>query len=401
MVTKEETVISIDPEEKTMHLQMEVLDHDYICMGNKSDSDKFMKDVGVQTDISMEDMNKATEELNQLAGLKNRLRNKEELKRSLFIDTITESDTSVQRYLGLPSLVALFGLFAIVDKLSPVMKYWRGKSGTHHKTNCQEDPNKRKSGPQRKLTRYQEFVLTLFRLRLALPTFLIANLFGISQTRVSQIFATLINYLDFVFSPQLKWPKSCRIKKFMPKCFQHLFPRTTCIIDCTEFLIEKPSSPTAQVQTYSSYKHKNTFKALVSITPTGAFSFVSDLWGGYVSDRYITQHCGILDHIKPGDEVMADRGFVIRDLMLERHATLHIPPFTKKCSWGKGKRLAPNDISKTKNIAKLRIHVERAIGRLKNFRTLANTIPYSLKPLCNQILRVTAFFCNLQKPLVK
>lgn len=70
VVTKEETVISIDPEEKNMHLQMEVLDHDYICMGNKSDSDKFMKDFGVQTDISMEDMNKATEELNQLAGLK-------------------------------------------------------------------------------------------------------------------------------------------------------------------------------------------------------------------------------------------------------------------------------------------------------------------------------------------
>lgn len=243
--------------------------------------------------------------------------------------------------------------------------------------------------------------MTLFRLRLALPTFLIADLFGISQTRVSQIFATWINYLDFVFSPQLKWPKTCHIKKFMPKCFQHLFPRTTCIIDCTEFFIEKPSSPTAQVQTYSSYKHKNTFKALVSITPTGAFSFVSDLWGGNVFDRYITQHCGILDHIKPGDEVLADRGFVIRDLLLERHATLNIPPFTKKCSWGKGKHLTPNDISKTKNIAKLRIHVERAIGRLKNFRILANTIPYCLKPLCNQILRVTAFFCNLQKPLVK
>jgi hypothetical protein len=35
---------------------------------------------------------------------------------------------------------------------------------------------------------------------------------------------------------------------------------------------------------------------------------------------------------------MADRGFVIRDLLLTRKATLKIPPFTTKCKWGKGKR---------------------------------------------------------------
>jgi hypothetical protein len=35
---------------------------------------------------------------------------------------------------------------------------------------------------------------------------------------------------------------------------------------------------------------------------------------------------------------MADRGFVIRDLLLTRKATLRIPPFTTKCKWGKGKR---------------------------------------------------------------
>lgn len=64
---------------------------------------------------------------------------------------------------------------------------------------------------------------------------------------------------------------------------------------------------------------------------------------------------------------MADRGFLIRDLLLERRATLNIPPFTKKCSWGKGKHLTAQDVLKTKTIAKLRIHVKRAIGRLKNY----------------------------------
>ena len=89
-----------------------------------------------------------------------------------------------------------------------------------------------------------------------------------------------------------------------------------------------------------------------------------------MSDRYITEHSGFLDNIRPGDEVMADRGFVIRDRLLEKHATLNIPPFTKKCAWGKGRKLNHMDIKRTKNIAKLRIHVERAIGHLKNFKLL-------------------------------
>lgn len=37
--------------------------------------------------------------------------------------------------------------------------------------------------------------------------------------------------------------------------------------------------------------------------------FISNLWGGNVSDKYITEHCGFFDIVKPGDEVMADRVF--------------------------------------------------------------------------------------------
>lgn len=111
--------------------------------------------------------------------------------------------------------------------------------------------------------------------------------------------------MNVVFSPLLKRPSAKCMKKFLPKCFKSVFPKTTCIIDCTEFFIERPSTPTAQSRTYSSYKQKNTFKALVAVTPSGAFMFISNLWGGNVSDRYITEHCGFLDIVKPGDEVMA------------------------------------------------------------------------------------------------
>ncbi|KAK3084308.1 hypothetical protein FSP39_011379 [Pinctada imbricata] len=289
---------------------------------------------------------------------------------------------------------------SILEKISPVLKYWRGRGTTSHQTAYQRN-GKQKTGPQRKLTSFHEFLITLLRIKLALPTNVRADIFGTSNTRISQIFSTWTNFMSAIFSSMLKWPNSKKVKKHMPSSFRSMYPKTTCIIDCTEFHIEKPATPTAQAKTYSTYKSRNTFKALVSVTPSGAFSYISNLWGGNVSDRFITEHCGFLDHIRKGDEVMADRGFIIRDLLLERGASLNIPPFTKKCSWGKGKRLTAADIKKTRKIAKLRIHVERAIGRLKNYRILSNTLPLKLKPLSNQIVKISAFLCNLQPPLVK
>ena len=187
----------------------------------------------------------------------------------------------------------------------------------------------------------------------------------------------------------------------MPRKFKSKFPETRVIIDCTEIFIQRPRSPTAQNQTYSNYKSHNTFKCLVGITPSGAFSFISELLGGNVSERFITANSGFLDLISPGDLVMADRGFVIRDYLLERKAKLIIPPFTQKCKWGKGKRLTNAQVTQTRDIAKLRIHVERAIQRLKCFRLLSTVMPLSLKPLASQILVIAAFLCNLGPPLVK
>ena len=46
-------------------------------------------------------------------------------------------------------------------------------------------------------------------------------------------------------------------------------------------------------------------------------------------DKVITQECGFLDHIEPGDVILADRGFNISDELAIRGAKLEIPSFTK------------------------------------------------------------------------
>ena len=141
----------------------------------------------------------------------------------------------------------------------------------------------------------------------------------------------------------------------MPQCFKFSFgTKTTVIIDCFEMFCVKPTNLLARAQTFSSYKYHNTVKVLIGITPQGCISFVSEAWGGRTSDKHLTENCGLLDKLLPGDLVMADRGFTIRDSVALKHPQLVIPAFTK----GK-EQLDPIDVEKTRGIAHVKTHVER------------------------------------------
>ena len=89
--------------------------------------------------------------------------------------------------------------------------------------------------------------------------------------------------------------------------------------------IEKPTSPYAQRATWSQYKEHNTIKALVGITPSGYFSFLSKFWTGSTSDRKITQESHLVDLLEEGESVMADIGFNIRDMLTKKKVHLKVP----------------------------------------------------------------------------
>ena len=57
---------------------------------------------------------------------------------------------------------------------------------------------------------------------------------------------------------------------------------------------------------------------------------------------------------------MADRGFAIQDLLVKPNLVLSIPPFK-----GSSSAMSLEDVKKTQRIASVRIHVEHAIGRVK------------------------------------
>ena len=59
------------------------------------------------------------------------------------------------------------------------------------------------------------------------------------------------------------------------------------------------------------------------------------------------------------------------------------------------------ECEKTKSVANLRIHVERAIIRIKEFKIIKNVLPINLLPLVDDIIKVCAVICNIQAPLIK
>ncbi len=126
-------------------------------------------------------------------------------------------------------------------------------------------------------------------------------------------------------------------------------------------------------QTYSAYKHHNTVKYLLGITPQGTVSYIWEGWGGRASDKHITEHCSLLQNLVPGDTILADRGFDIGDSVGSYCSSLKIPAFTK----GKT-QLSSIEVEQSRNIANVRIHVERVIGNIRQ--------KYSILSASNQLI---------------
>ena len=205
--------------------------------------------------------------------------------------------------------------------------------------------------------------------------------------------------MDYILKSATKtmitFPARTLIKRHMPSQFKAKYPDTRIIIDCTEIYTETPSSLPVQSAVYSHYKHHHTLKGLVGISPSGVVTYMSDLYAGSTSDKEITRHCGLLELLEPGDAVMADKGFDIRYELMLIGVRLNIPPFAKKNTQMPGR-----DVVSTRQIASLRIHVERAIRRIKQYRILASVMPLTVVNLSNEIWGICSALTLFHPPLV-
>jgi hypothetical protein len=190
------------------------------------------------------------------------------------------------------------------------------------------------------------------------------------------------------------WPEREEVQRNLPGSFRRYYKKCRCIIDCTEFFIETPTSLIVAAKCWSNYKHHYTAKVLIGITPNGSISFVSDTYGGRASDIYIVKDSNFLNKLQPGDQIMADRGFKISELLAFQQCSLAIPPSTHG-----GLQLSKSEAQNTSRIANVRIYVENAIRRIKEYNILSREITITLLPVLDDIITICSALTNLRDPL--
>lgn len=335
--------------------------------------------VSCQTDINNDLMVAMHEELQLLRSEIHELRQRLAVVQSRFEpDFFKDNDDKVKHLTGLPKFNTLVILFEFVQPYLP---------------SCFV------------MSKFKAFTMTLIKLRLNLSNVFLAYEFETTQPTVSRIFTGCISALYQRLKKLIKWPERETLQKTMPMEFRKNFGiKCAVIIDCFEIFIEKPSGLTARAETWSSYKHHHTIKYLIGITPQGSVSYISNGWGGRVSDKFITEHSGFLNKLLPGDLVLADRGFDVSDSVGSVCAEVKIPAFTK----GKD-QLSPLDVEATRKLAHSRIHVERVIGTVRQkFSLLNGCLPIAFlmnkdnegKTVTDKIVTVACGLVNLCESIV-
>lgn len=318
-----------------------------------------------------------------------------EVVSSLSYETIVQDPDLMKHFVGLtPSQFEVLHNF--LNDVCPLetIKYW----------NCKESSASEKAKTVRnsEFSTREKLFICLLRLKRGFTCKTLAVLLSspdnkIQQTEVRKIFTTYIQLMYKMFRDMesVMFPKRALLRRFLPKVFKTM-KNIRCIVDCTEFRVECSRNFTRQGNTFSAYKHTNTFKCLFAVTPNGGACFVSDLFEGDIDDVAIFTESGILQHLYPNDLVLADRGFTVRELLNPIQVELKIPAFLK----GRGSLSAAEELE-TRRIAKARIHVERFNERLKQFKLIGRKIPLSLAPLATQLVVVAACLVNFQDTLCK
>ena len=225
---------------------------------------------------------------------------------------VLRNDSKVQSYTGLPSrkVFCIFSSFG--DKVKKI-RPWRGPGlAVPHK----KVSHGRKKVHQPFSSAKEEYFITLFHMKTMLKGDIIGDLFGISASSVSQICATWWKFMAKELKPLVYNPSPQAHRALLPALFNKTqYCKVEHIVDCTEVFTETPKSKNVQAVLWSNYKHHHTCKFLVSITATCLINFISKGYGSRASDQQIVEHSGFLDEVWEGEQVMADKGFNISDLV--------------------------------------------------------------------------------------
>lgn len=294
-----------------------------------------------------------------------------EEKRRLLIENLSCLDYKVAHYTGLPNYSTFKLLLSLFD--SYTMKYHS------FRVNCMSTEN--------------QLLLTLMRFRLGMTRQTLADWFNISMTTVTNIVLTWLSALHIVLFQGIMGtvPSLAKVQCTLPACFKP-FPTCRMVLDCTEVPRAVPKSMRQHNLTYSNYKHRTTLKGCVGIAPNGTIVFASKMYPGSTSDKAVVENSKISEIFNPGESVMVDKGFLIGDLLKEGVHLIR-PPFKTT------PQFTAQQVTESKQISQARVHVERAIERVKKYKIL-DFIPPTLVPHASEVFQVCCALTNFRKPLL-
>lgn len=242
-------------------------------------------------------------------------------------------------------------------------------------------------------------LLCLKKIRLDSKFQELADDFAMTSSNASKIFLKNVPIIASFMRPFIVKLDSELNKKTLPMSFRHKYNNVSCIIDCLEIEVLKPSKAVHQALTWSDYKKANTIKYLISCTPSGLVNYISPGFGGRTTDTCLVESCDFVQCLEKGMYVMADRGFKhVEEYLQKSGIQLVRPPSVKT-----GVKLSKCEAKQTKQVASLRIHVERVIRRLREFNMLK---PHACTNnnfvrLLDDIITISCALINIQDSLIK
>ena len=125
----------------------------------------------------------------------------------------------------------------------------------------------------------------------------------------------------------------------------------------------------------------------------GSF-FFSDIYPGSISDNSITEKSEVVHWIQPEHELMADRGFAIQDLCALKGIYLNRP--AQKLS----DQFTQAEVACNFDISSARIHVERFIGRVREWSILNAVWPVQRMDLLSSTWQALCHIVNMTMPSI-
>ena len=156
--------------------------------GHSCDDIALQKNTATQTDMTSGYIGQLEEEVNNLT--QENLKLKSEIKNCQMSEETFEDSDRVQSYTALPNLCILL---TVLDIIGPVS----------HGSWCY-------------LTKFQQMMLCLMRLRFNLSLIVLADIFKVSTTSASTIFHSVLHALYIRTKPLINWPESDCLHRTMP-----------------------------------------------------------------------------------------------------------------------------------------------------------------------------------------